>query len=77
MNRKIAYDVLSPDGFSIHPTDYYKSKEEAKKALNEWVERYRHQGHYTLQTMKRIPIDELAKYCQIIPIDADTREVLL
>ena len=66
---KKQFDVISPDGFSIHHSDTYKTKEEAKKALTEWVKRYEHQGFYS-SNRGRIPLEELELHCEIVEVDA-------
>lgn len=63
---KMEYIVLSPDGFSIHFSDTYKSIEEAKKAIEEWKKNYERQGYYSSTKYGRIPLNELEKYCDIV-----------
>jgi hypothetical protein len=63
------FDVISPDGFSIHHSDTYNTKEQAKNALTEWVKRYEHQGFYS-SNRGRIPLDELEQHCEIVEVDA-------
>lgn len=66
------YDVLSPDGFSIHHSDTYKTKEEAFKRFDEWKEGYRRQGWYSSGKFMagcpdgRIGLDELSIYCTLV-----------
>lgn len=64
MRKKTQYVVLSPDGFTIHPTDTYTSKEEVKNAFDIWKKQYEKQGYYSSNT-GRIPLDHLADYCTI------------
>jgi hypothetical protein len=59
-------NVLSPDGFTIHFADTYKSVEEAKKAIKEWKKNYERQGFYSSTQYGRIPLDELENYCEIV-----------
>jgi hypothetical protein len=68
MANKKRYDVLSPDGFSIHFSDTYATKKEAKNAFNEWKKRYESQGFYS-SNKGRIPLNELEDYCKIIEVD--------
>jgi hypothetical protein len=63
-----SYDVISPDGFSIHPSDTYSSKPAAEKALKEWMKRYERQGYYS-SNRGRIQLSELADHCKIIPVE--------
>lgn len=62
------YDVLSPDGFSIHPVDTYSSEKEAKEAFKEWKNRYKQQGYYSSMNYGRISLPELKHYIKIIKL---------
>jgi len=67
MKKKIKkYDVISPDGFSIHFSDTFKTINEAKIAFNEWKKRYEFQGYYSSANYGRISLDELESYCKIV-----------
>ncbi len=68
MEAKKEFDVLSPDGFSIHHSDTYKTSEDAERALIEWVKRYEQQGYYSSSSNGRISLDELPDYCKIIDV---------
>ena len=70
-NHKI--DVLSPDGFGIHPTNLYDTPEEANKALDEWVLRYKLQGYYS-SNEGRISLENLKDCCEMIIVEVDTNE---
>lgn len=63
---KMEYNVLSPDGFTIHFSDTYKSIKEAKKAIKEWKKNYERQGYYSSTQYGRIPLNKLEKYCDIV-----------
>jgi hypothetical protein len=65
---KKKFDVLSPDGFSIHMSDTYNSVKDAKKALKEWKKRFEHQGYYS-SNRGRIHLDDLEDFCRIIEVD--------
>lgn len=65
MTTKKAYDVISPDGFSIHPTDTYSSMKKAVKAFKEWKERYKQQGYYSSVKFGRIHLDDLEDFMTI------------
>lgn len=65
------YDVLSPDNISISFDKQWDSPEDAQKAADNWVERYRQQGYYLTTNGERIPFDELIRYCTIVPIKGD------
>jgi hypothetical protein len=69
MENKTKYDVISPDGFSIHHSDTYATKEQAKNALKEWVKRYENQGYYS-SNKGRISLSELENHCEIVEVDA-------
>ena len=62
------FDVISPDGFSIHFSDTYKSVKEAKEAFEQWKKRYEMQGYYSSTNYGRIPLDELKDYCRIVTL---------
>ena len=62
------FDVYSPDGFAIDRTETYPSPEVAQQKLQEWVKRYEQQGYYSTSNRERIPLDELASRCSIVPI---------
>jgi len=64
MKSSKAYDVISPDGFSIHPTDTYSSLKKAIEAFNEWKERYKTQGHYSSVKFGRIHLDDLEDFVE-------------
>ena len=65
------FNVFSPDGFSIHMTDTYKSPEAAHAALLEWKKRYEAQGYYSTGG-NRIPLNVLELYCTIAEINKKT-----
>jgi len=65
---KKKYDVLSPDGFSIHFSDTYTSKKAAITAAEQWAERYKLQGYYSSSRHGRIPIEDLLNYCKLIEV---------
>lgn len=67
MAKKKTFDVLSPDGFSIHHSDTYKSIEEAQTATTNWIKNYERQGYYS-SVRGRIPLDEVASCCRIIEV---------
>lgn len=61
------FRALSPDGFDFDYTfQVYETEEEAKEAIADFVERYKQQGYYG-SNYGRIPIEELADHCKIIP----------
>jgi len=66
--KKEKFDVISPDGFSIHFSDTYSSEDEAKLALKKWVKQYELQGYYS-SVNGRIPLSELESHCKIINLN--------
>ena len=62
------YDVLSPDGFSIHPVDTYPSLDEARKAFDDWKKGYERQGYYSSVNYGRIALSDLKGYIKIIKL---------
>lgn len=64
MKIKKQYVVLSPDGFTIHPTDTHSSLRKAVKAIETWKEGYKRQGYYSSNT-GRIELEDLADNCTI------------
>ena len=68
LNDDCKYDVLSPNGISIHHEDFYDSPEAAKIALTAWVKRYERQGYYSSIKHGRIPLEKIKNYCSIVPI---------
>jgi hypothetical protein len=66
---RVKYDVLSPDGFSIHPSDTYTSKKKAREAAEDWVKRYKAQGYYSSVRFGRIHLDDLLDYCTLVNLN--------
>ncbi len=64
----VEYDVMSPDDISINPLGYYKSPEEAGRALEEWMKQFEEQGYYA-SNHGRIPIEQLALHCNLKRIE--------
>ena len=64
MKKKNKYVVISPDGFTIHPTQTYSSIPDAKLAFEKWKENYKRQGYYSSNN-GRIELADLAEHCTI------------
>ena len=62
------YDVISPDGFSIHFSDTYPSKKKAREAFEKWKKNFERQGYYSSTSHGRIPLEDLEQYCELKPI---------
>lgn len=69
MKNKIRYDVISPDGFSIHHSDTFATKEDAMTAFHDWKKRFEMQGYYS-SNKGRISLSELENHCEIVEVDA-------
>lgn len=65
---KPKYNVLSPDGFTIHFDREYTTKKEARTAAREWAKGYAGQGYYSSPRFGRIPVDEIIDYCKLITV---------
>lgn len=68
MSKNKRYEVISPDGFSIHRDKTYVSHEEAMIGLREWVKRYESQGYYSTSNRERIEVDHIELYCKIVEV---------
>jgi hypothetical protein len=69
-SKKKKYDVLSPDGFSIRiGVPPFSSIQERDKYFKMWKERFARQGYYSSVDYGRIPLENLADYCQWIELD--------
>jgi hypothetical protein len=68
MNRKrLKYQVISPDGFTIEfDKIFYPSMKKAKEAFEMWKQRYVIQGYYSSPRHGRIPLDELENHCRFV-----------
>ncbi len=66
--KKQRFDVISPDGFSIHFSDTYPSEKAAMKAFEEWKKRYEFQGYYSSNNFGRIDLEHLHNYIKIVKI---------
>lgn len=66
--KKVKYDIISPDGFAIHPFNTYLTPEKAWEAFKEWKMAYKRQGYYSSVKYGRIPLIELKNYCELVTI---------
>jgi hypothetical protein len=63
------YQILSPDGFTIEfSKEYYKTKKDALKSFENWLDRYKVQGFYSSTNYGKIHILDIKDYCQFIKI---------
>ena len=67
MSQEKRYDILSPDGISIHFEDTY-TESEIKPSFEKWKKRFEFQGYYSSSRYGRIPLDELEDYCQVVEV---------
>lgn len=63
------YDVISPDGFSIHFSDTYRSKKKAREAFEAWKKQFERQGYYSSVKYGRIPLADLENYVSLVPLN--------
>ena len=63
-----AYEILSPDGFTIEFGKSYSSMEEARQSFEQWKKRYEGQGYYSSVKYGRIPLSDLEHYCTLIEL---------
>jgi len=78
-NSLVRWAVTSPDGIPISCCDVWHTEENARAALNEWVQNYRvMQGYYSTAQWERIPWRELADRCEVFSFEVgdDTAEML-
>lgn len=71
---KKVYQVYSPDNFTISYEYAYKTKEQAQKELNKFIDRYKIQGHYSLANRERISLEEAKNLCKIVPLCVNETE---
>ena len=62
MIQKKQYVIISPDGFTIHPTDTYTTKKQMRTAFAQWKNRFKKQGYYSSNN-GRIELIDLADNC--------------
>lgn len=67
----MSYDILSPDGFPIHPVEIYPTPEAAWEAFEEWKKRFQAQGYYS-SNRGRIALDRLKDYCELVECDDES-----
>jgi len=70
MDKEERYVIISPDGFTIHPTDTY-SDSEVLNAFRDWKKRYEHQGYYSSVKYGNISLRDLEDYCFVEKINQD------
>lgn len=64
------YDVISPDGFSIRiGVPPFKSIKERDEYFKMWKNRFAQQGYYSSVPYGRIPLADLADYCEWIEVE--------
>jgi hypothetical protein len=79
MKTKQNFRVLSPDGFDLEMNKTYKTPQEVKEAINNFVKRFEPQGYYsTIRNGDRyqMPLSEIAENCQVIPFDVKDYKVV-
>lgn len=73
--KRILYDVISPDGFSINMNAMYRSPDAAEKARMDYRNRFDHQGYYLDGNREQISLDELHEYMSVEKLIFTEREV--
>ncbi len=63
--KKLCYDILSPDGFSIRGDGGYSTLDELESDFILWKNQYTKQGYYSSNNGP-ISLDSLRDYCLII-----------
>jgi len=67
--RDLVWDVLSPDGISIHISDQYETQQDAQEAFKKWSKQYEKQGYYSSARYGRIDLQTLPVFCRFIKVD--------
>jgi hypothetical protein len=67
-NPALKFDLLSPDGFSIKRTGYFKTIKGVKSYFDKWLSCYKIQGYYSSVNYGRISLEELERYCTLVNI---------
>jgi hypothetical protein len=65
------YDIISPDGFPIHPEKTFTQKE-ILPAFEEWKQNFIEQGYYSSVGFGRIDLYDLQDYCEVIEVKERT-----
>lgn len=72
--RTINFNIISPDGFTIHFEDYTAEKTDfldtIKKVFEEWKGNFARQGYYS-SNEGRIELKDLYWYCKFVQLDPD------
>lgn len=62
----MSYNILSPDGITIHREETYKTERIAWEFAKKWAKRYETQGYYSSAKFGRIPIEKILDYCTLV-----------
>jgi hypothetical protein len=63
------FRILSPDGFDIRMDKANYTEKQVPQALEDFAKRYERQGYYSSTQYGRIPLEDIADYCSVVPID--------
>ena len=66
IKKNQAYNIISPDGFTISRDEQYPNKKAARKAFTEWLKRYEQQGFYSSAKHGKIHVLDIEDYCKLI-----------
>jgi hypothetical protein len=69
-----AFDVLSPDGFSVQPGRVYRSHRAAELAAGEFSARFAWQGFYKAAWGERIPLGDIVGRCRVVTVGQEEEE---
>jgi hypothetical protein len=67
----MAFDVLSPDGFSISRDEVFATYDIAMEKYNQWKKNFERQGYYSSNKYGRIPLEDLDDCCEVIEFDEE------
>ena len=66
-NKKVMYEVLSPDGIPIRYDGPFETEEAREQYFLIWMKSYEHQGYYSYRG-QRIPLNELREHCKFMEV---------
>ncbi len=66
MSKVQKFRILSPDGFDIRMDKANYTEKQVPKELEDFAKRYERQGYYS-SNRGRIPLEDIADYCSVVP----------
>ena len=61
------FRILSPDGFDIRMDKFSYTEKQVPQELEDFAKRYERQGYYSSPRYGRIPLEDIADYCSVVP----------